>query len=356
MISRWLYFFLGVGLLYFAKIVFIPIFLSVFSAMLIEPFVAYTSKRNASRQIASIVVIAIFAAIAALFLWLIYLSFFTLFTESSGLKENLGILSEWISGFANKFNGPMHFHFFSRESTDAVQKVQIVEQYPSWTNYLINGVGSLSEIFTMIFFVPLLMFYFLYDKENLLESFNVLVGPYCYQPKLNLELPKMIRAFVAANFLTFLILCVFHGLALYFLNFNNWISLTLITSIISLLPIVGMPLAVLLPLTQGLSQGSPTFSFIVLAIVFASCHLAASNVILPQLTSSRINVNASALIVGLLFWGWLWGGLGFILAVPMTALLKIFLESNPETIPLANLLSARPRHVLPLRTKTSMKL
>ena len=346
---RWLYFFFFLAFAYFAKIVFVPLFLSIFSAILLEPFVLTLTRRRLSRHLASVLAIVLFLLVSAGVLWLGYLSFTSLASGASNFSENLGRISTWFKELASKFDFSSHANPTPKVSTESIQKVQVVDAYPGWTSYLLTGMGSLSEGVTMSFFVPLMLFYFLYDKENLIESFNTLVGKHCYLPKLNLELPKMIRAFVTANAITLILLFFGHGLVLYFLGFNNWISLTLITAFLSLIPLVGAPLAILLPLTQGLPQSVGTFPFLVLAVAFLSFHIIANNLILPQLIGSKINVNTAALIFGLLFWGWLWGGIGFILAVPMTALVKIFLESNPETVPLANLLSAKPRHVLTAR-------
>ncbi len=345
MSSKWLIFFCSLVFAYFAKIVFIPLFLSIFSAILLDPIVTKISNKNISRHFATGIVISVFLLFSVAALWVAYASVTSLASDSSGLAQNAKQVSIWVKDITTKLDHSIHANITTKPTSSDVQKVQIVDNYPSWTSYIVSGVGSLSEIASMAFFVPLMLFYFLYDKEILLESFNALIGKHCHLPKLNLELPKMIRAFVIANAVTYTVLLICHALVLYFLGFNNWIPLTMITAFASLLPLAGAPIAILLALTQGTAQSETSYPFFIVTVAFLLFHALANNLVMPQLAGSKINVNSVSLIFGLLFWGWLWGAMGLILAVPMTALIKIFLESNPQSVPLANLLSTKPRLV-----------
>jgi hypothetical protein len=56
-----------------------------------------------------------------------------------------------------------------------------------------------------------------------------------------------------------------------------------------------------------------------------------------------VNVDPAAATVGVLFWGWLWGAMGVLLAVPLTAFVRLIAETRPSLIHIANLLSKKPR-------------
>ena len=55
-------------------------------------------------------------------------------------------------------------------------------------------------------------------------------------------------------------------------------------------------------------------------------HLVAANLLVPALVGSMVRLNALALTVSLLFWGFLWGAMGLILAIPITAVIKVDLR------------------------------
>jgi predicted PurR-regulated permease PerM len=62
------------------------------------------------------------------------------------------------------------------------------------------------------------------------------------------------------------------------------------------------------------------------------------NVLTPWLMSRVGDMNAAAVFVSLMFWGWLWGIWGLVLAVPMTAAVKVLCERVDELNPIAELL------------------
>jgi predicted PurR-regulated permease PerM len=51
-----------------------------------------------------------------------------------------------------------------------------------------------------------------------------------------------------------------------------------------------------------------------------------SNLATPMILGRRLPLNAVALFVGLLFWGWIWGITGAVLAVPLTVMIKIICD------------------------------
>ena len=57
----------------------------------------------------------------------------------------------------------------------------------------------------------------------------------------------------------------------------------------------------------------------------------AINVLYPKLIGKRLQLNPLAVTIALLIWGWLWGAVGLILAVPLTAALKIIFD-NVESL------------------------
>jgi predicted PurR-regulated permease PerM len=69
-------------------------------------------------------------------------------------------------------------------------------------------------------------------------------------------------------------------------------------------------------------------------------HLIAINVLMPALVGRRVHLNALAVTVALLFWGWLWGAVGLILAIPITATLKVICDNVDSLQPIGRWLSA----------------
>ena len=64
---------------------------------------------------------------------------------------------------------------------------------------------------------------------------------------------------------------------------------------------------------------------LILLTVFA-LHLAAMNVLYPKILGKRLQLNPLAVTISLLFWGWLWGAIGLVLAVPIMGATKIVFD------------------------------
>jgi len=95
------------------------------------------------------------------------------------------------------------------------------------------------------------------------------------------------------------------------------------------IPNLGSIVATTLPALLALAtRGWPT----VLAFV-GGCVLldqVLSRVVEPRLVSRSLGLPPLVVIVSLLFWGWLWGPVGVVLAVPLTTTLKIILAETPD--------------------------
>jgi len=71
------------------------------------------------------------------------------------------------------------------------------------------------------------------------------------------------------------------------------------------------------------------------------------NLLTPWLMSRVGDMNAAAVFVSLMFWGWLWGVWGLVLAVPITAAVKVLCERVDELNPIAEMLGTSTGRVRP---------
>ena len=99
---------------------------------------------------------------------------------------------------------------------------------------------------------------------------------------------------------------------------------------LSLVPYLGVILAIIAPLVVGLGQLESS-QLLIIALTVLGLHLLGLNVLYPKFLGSRLQLNPLAVTIALLFWGWLWGAVGLILAIPITAAMKIIFD-NVETL------------------------
>lgn len=96
----------------------------------------------------------------------------------------------------------------------------------------------------------------------------------------------------------------------------------------------------------------PLSSLIVIALVVIS--IASSNFLIPRLVGSRMNIGPVAATAGILFWGWLWGFMGVLLAIPLTGVVMLIADCHPSLKHLSNILGKSPEPVeRPIGSKES---
>ena len=94
------------------------------------------------------------------------------------------------------------------------------------------------------------------------------------------------------------------------------------------------------PMLIGLKKFNTAGPFILIFGVMTMLHFVANNLLVPALVGWRVRLNALALTVSLLFFGFLWGGVGLLLAIPVTAVIKVICDHNESLQPIGRWLSA----------------
>jgi AI-2 transport protein TqsA len=116
----------------------------------------------------------------------------------------------------------------------------------------------------------------------------------------------------------------------------------LLAFLFNYVPNFGSILAAVPPVLLALLQFGPGRAAGV-AAGYIVVNVTLSNVIEPRLMGHRLGLSPLALLLLLVFWGWLWGPIGLLLAVPITMVLRIAMESFEPTRRLALLLARAPQ-------------
>ena len=152
----------------------------------------------------------------------------------------------------------------------------------------------------------------------------------------------MVRGYFLGNLVVGVVATAGFYVVFSFIGLENRLALSLFAGFLNLVPILGAFIGAVLPAAQALLQFDGFDGIFVILIASTVIHFVVNNVIIPKMVGSRINVNATAATLGLIFWGWLWGGLGLLLAIPLTALIRIFLASLPTSAAWSNLIAESP--------------
>jgi predicted PurR-regulated permease PerM len=197
----------------------------------------------------------------------------------------------------------------------------------NWVDLVTRGFGSVYQALIAASFIPFLV-YFMLSWHRHVRSATVMLFRMEYRHTAYVTLgliAKMMRTFLVGNLLVGVFISVasigiFALLQLPFFYFVGPIS-----GFLSLVPYLGMVLALLPPLIVGFSQmDSGSMLFLVVAVL--ALHVISLNVLYPKFIGNRLQLNPLTVSISLLFWGWLWGAMGLVMAIPLTAATKIIFD------------------------------
>jgi predicted PurR-regulated permease PerM len=205
----------------------------------------------------------------------------------------------------------------------AIQEVRIHEERTAIGDYIESHLGSFYEILLMASFIPFLVYFMLSWRDHINRSFlqlfhgeDRLIAARSVQ-----GIADLVRAFVVGNFLLGLLLASLSSVVFWSMHLPYPLLVGPLSGFMSLVPYVGLPLALIPPLFGALGINSvPVYVGVV--VVVALLHLIALNLLYPKIVGSRVHLNPLVVTFSLMIFGFLWDAPGLLLAIPLTAALK----------------------------------
>jgi len=200
-----------------------------------------------------------------------------------------------------------------------------------------ENLGTVTEVVLTLIFIPFLTYFMLSWQEHARTKSVQLFRPE-YRTTAYVTLGRistMMKGFIAGNFAIGMFMSICSVVIFGFLGVPYFYFLGFISGFLSLMPYLGIPLAMLPPIAAGFGVMSDTRLLMVGATVLG-LHLLAMNVLYPKILGSRLQLNPLVVTISLLIWGFVWGAMGLILAVPIMAAVKIICDHVSSLRPIGD--------------------
>jgi predicted PurR-regulated permease PerM len=223
-----------------------------------------------------------------------------------------------------------------------VQQVQIVTSPFSLTSYLWSGSMTLLGFLGQFVLVLFLVYFFLVTGDLYKRKLVKIAGPTFTQKKLTVqildEINRQIENFMRVQVLTSVLVAVATSLALWWLGLEQYVVWGILAGIFNSIPYLG-PIMVTggLGLVAFVQFDSVTKTLTICGVAFLITSLEGF-LLTPALMSRAARINSAAIFTGLLFWSWIWGVWGTVLAVPMLMMLKAVCDHIEDLQPIGELL------------------
>ena len=196
---------------------------------------------------------------------------------------------------------------------------------------LTSTVGVLLALLGYLI-IPVYLFYLLLDLPQLktfIESFIPVRHRQAYTSKLA-EIDAVLSGFVRGQLSVCAILALLYSIGLYFIGIDLAISIGTLAGATFIIPYVGTIIGICLSVVMALLKFNDILHPLLCLGWFGFVQLLEGTVITPKIVGNTVGLHPLTAIVALLIGGQLFGIAGMLLAVPVTAVLQVFLRSLVE--------------------------
>jgi predicted PurR-regulated permease PerM len=328
-----------IGFCYWASSVVMTLLLSVLLAYFLDPFVEWLERWHIRRALGAL--LAVLLAIG-LVVGLAYLVVDRVDQFARDWPKYSAVLKRAATAVERKLEKvEARVSEITPDAERSRQAVRVEDQRPV-RSLLLRGLGPLYTVLLTATFVPFLVFFMLAAKRDVWHG-TLQLFPSSQRTRVKQTLDEvsvMLRSYVVGNALVAGILALVSWAFFWMIRLDYPFLAGVVSGLLNLVPYLGAVLAWVPPFVIGLSKWRSVGPFLGVAGMLSFFHLIAINVLMPSLVGRRVHLNALAVTVALLFWGWLWGGIGLILAIPITATLKVICDNVESWQPVGRWLGA----------------
>jgi predicted PurR-regulated permease PerM len=348
----------ALAILYWARIVFVTAMLAVIVALILEPFVSLLVRIRMPRGVASFVV-CLFALLALYFAGLTaYNQLSSIASDVPAFKENLSAFVERVSEKIRRMEDsgarllmpapkpppptPASPSTTRKNRKTAppppaaaapgfIPEVRIHEDRNPISDYIYDRLGTLYQFILIASFLPLLVYFMLSWRDHVYKSFlRFFDGRDRITAARSLQgIAGIARAFAVGNFLIGVLLAASSCVLFAFIRLPYPFLIGSVSGLLSLVPYAGLVLALLPPVLAALATGASSTVLLISLAAVAALHLIAMNILYPTLVGARVHLNPLIVTFSLMFWGFLWGAAGLVLAIPIMAGVKAVCDNVP---------------------------
>jgi len=323
-------------ILYLLRIVFIPILLSFFIAYLLNPLVELLERKKISRITATVSILLILLVIS-FFLTSILLTIIQL--EISIVSEKLpsyiatiaNTILPWLKKIFILIDIPTTVGEFFVHLTNYARGLSpdIISMLAKWLSSTFSD--TLSYLIGLLGFLilPFYVFYILRDYRKIKTMVWRYIPPnqrYWFDLKWD-EVDYILNAFLRGQLILSFIMIILYSISLYIIGVELSFFIGVVAGVAFIVPFMGLIVGILLGGTMALLQFQDLLHPLYVIVAFVVLQIIEAYLITPKLIGRKVGLHPVVTVVSILVWGEVLGMFGVVIAIPLTAILKVFLKS-----------------------------
>ena len=328
--------------------IFIPLIFSMFIALMFLPLMRWLTKHRVPKFFRIMIVILIFAGgikiggeVVELISKQILSADSELFNKAQEQLTNLIVSIENIFGIQRVEGGNVILHYIKKSN--------------KFSNFgsTIDFIGdTLSMTLMTIFFVILLIA----ESINFQKLLNQTILKRKYSSvKVFMKIENDLIKFIIVKFFISLFTGISVAMACFIFGIDFPVLWGLIAFLLNFVQMVGSVVSVVVTALFALVELDATGTWFLFLLSLIAVQVLFGSIIEPIFMGKSFAINVITILIMLMFWGFLWGVPGLIMAVPITVFLKIIFEQYTNTRVIASLMAGPEKQIIiPVKRKTTV--
>ncbi len=307
------------AVLVYTKSILMPFVIALFISMVASTLAEKMNKKwKVPHTLGLIISFVAFLALVVASVVFISNSIESFVSGADTYADRLNDSLDWILGHARKYGVNINAQF----ALETAAKLPVF-------NFVKSLGGMLMSIITNLMLITLFVIFIFMGKAA--EDKPSLVG----------NIQQQIAFYLLIKIFVSLLAAVCTWLVLTALKTELASMLAVLTFVLNFIPNVGPFISTALPLPVLFLQYGFDWRMILALILLTTVHFVVGNILETKWLGKGMDLDPIIVLACLIFWALVWGIMGALLAVPLTAIIKMLFEKNETTRPLANLLAGK---------------
>ncbi|MBK8160908.1 MAG: AI-2E family transporter [Rhodospirillaceae bacterium] len=324
----------GLWALYVAQPVVLPVIIAFVLRLLLQPVFRLLTRAKIPTAIAALLTVTFLVAIVLIVC--------APLTGSASdwvgkLPEAMSRLSDRLSLLSEPIDLVQRLLRHAEKATNGGSTTVAVQQF----DLVGMVVGGLSAITDGLVTTGLILFFLLIAGDKFLRRLVELL-PTFRQKRQAIDISQQIESDISAYLVTVTVMNVavgiMVGIAMYVVGMSDPLLWAVLALVLNYVPILGPLAGIGIFLLAGFLSFDNSWFATLPAALYLFIHVIEGEIVTPLLLAKRFTLNPVAVILSLVFWYWMWGVPGAVLAVPMLAITKILCDRVQSLQPLGHML------------------
>lgn len=332
----------------------IPILFAILLSVLVFPIVKFLEARLCFNRIFSILIaILIFTSIIFIVFVLIGMQFQDIMSKSDMYYDKILEKTNLIIKQTENSTGI--------ESKDIVggNSLEVKEIFKRNSNKILAFISSSSSVLSDFILTPLYMFFLLMYRNFLISFLYEATSKICNKMKMRTILNQLYH--VQQNYLLGLVSVMaivgsLNSIGLLALGIDYPFFFGFLCALLLLVPYIGIIIGSILPALIAFATKDTYWYGIGVIAIFGFIQFVEGNFITPKITGSKVSLNSFVSILVIILFSMLWGIPGMILALPLTASLKVLFDHSEKLKPIGFLLGEADEKYFNNKSKNRLRI